>query len=178
MKTMRLVSVAVLVLLVGGTRAQEDFPKPGPEHAQLKQMTGVWDGLVKCHLPKPMESKGEYTAKMDLGGFFLATEFKCELFGAPFHGRGFNGYDPFKKKYVGVWVDSMSPAIYTIEGAFDKSGKVFTETMEGPDPKGKPMKMRAVTQIKSKDQMHFQMFVPGEDGKDALMMEVVYTRRK
>jgi hypothetical protein len=182
MKTFPMLSVAavVLVLLAAGTQAQ-DFPKPGAEHEQLKQMTGVWDAHVKCTFEpgkSPQESKGVFKAKMDLGGFFLMTEFKGELGGQPFQGHGVTGYDPFKKKYVGIWVDSMSPAIYTTDGAFDKSGRVFTETLEGPDPKGKPMKMRAITQIKDKDHMHFQMHLRGEDGKESLMMEIAYTRKK
>src|SRR5262245_60560193 len=161
MKTFRLVAVVGSMVLVAASGSTQEFPKPSAEHELFKQMTGVWDAHVKCSLPKPMESKGEFTAKVDLGGFFLVTEFRGELGGAPFQGRGISGYDPFKKKYVGVWVDLMSPALYTSEGGFDKSGKVFTELLEGPGPDGKPMKMRAVTEIKSKDQMHFQMFLRG-----------------
>jgi hypothetical protein len=179
MKTIRLLSVTafVFILLAGGAHAQ-DYPKPGAEHERLKQLEGVWDAQVKCHQPTPQESKGVYTSKLDLGGFFLVCEFKAEIAGQPFQGRAFTGYDPYKKKYVGVWVDSMSPAIYTIEGSFDKVGKVYTEIMEGPDPQGKPMKIRATTEIKDKDHMQFQMFLPGEDGKETLMMEIAYTRRK
>jgi hypothetical protein len=171
--------VAGGVLLACGARAQ-DFPKPSAEHERLKQLAGVWDAHVKSNFEpgKPQESKGEFTTALDLGGFFLVTEFKGELAGAKFHGRGITGYDPFKKKYVGVWVDSMSPAVYTSEGSFDQSGKVFTESMEGPDPKGKPMKMRIVTEVKDSNHMRFSMYVRGEDGKEALMMETAYTRKK
>ncbi len=175
-----LAALAVLVLSAGGTWAQE-YPKPGPEHEQLKQLTGVWDGVAKFYMEPgkpPVESKGEYTGKLDVGGFFLVTEYKGQLLGGPFQGRGLTGYDPFKKKYVGIWVDSMSPAFYHSEGAFDKSGKIFTETMEGPDPQGKPMKMHLTTEIKSQDQMVFKISSPGKDGKMALVMEVTYTRKK
>jgi hypothetical protein len=171
------VAAAMLVLFGPGAPAQE-YPKPSAEHEQLKQMTGTWDALVKCSLPTPQESKGHYRATMDLGGFFLVTEFKGEMAGKPFQGRGLTGYDPFKKKYVGVWVDSMSPGIYNCEGSFDKSGKVFTETIEGPCPEGKPMKMRAVTHVKDEDHMHLQMYLRGEDGNESLMMEIAYTRKK
>jgi hypothetical protein len=181
MRFFRPLSVATaLVLLASGVRAQ-DFPKPTAEHDLLKQMAGVWDAQIKCTFEPgkpPQESKGEFSAKLDLGGFFLVTEIKAELAGMPFQGRGLTGYDPFKKKYVGVWVDSMSPALYTIEGSFDKSGKVFTEMMEGPDPKGKPMKMRAVTEVKGNERMQFSMFARGDDGKESLMMEIAYTRKK
>ena len=181
MKTMRmlLAAEALLVLSVSGVWAQ-DFPKPSAEHEQLKLLAGEWDAQVKCHQPGKgaEESKGRYSAKMDVGGFFLVTEFQAEIGGQPFQGRGFNGYDPAKKKYTGVWVDSMSPGIYNSEGEFDKAGKVFTETMQGPGPDGKPMKMRMTTELKDSDHMVFKMYAPGEDGKDALMMEIAYTRKK
>jgi len=182
MKPVRMVLPGVLVLLLAGSIVAQDFPKPGPEHEQLKQMAGTWDAQVKF-FPEPgkppQESKGEYTAKLDVGGYFLTTEVKGQMFpGQPFHGRGITGYDSFKKKYTGVWVDSMSPAIYTTQGAFDRAGKVFTETMEGPDPTGKPMKMTMTTEIKSKDSMIVKMFAPGEGGKTHQVMEILYTRRK
>jgi hypothetical protein len=171
------------VLAAEWSPAQE-FPKPGAEHEQLKRLAGEWDALVKCQMPasdgssSTQESKGQYTAKLDVGGYFLVTEFKCQLGGQAFQGRGLNGYDPFKKKYVGVWVDSMGPSIYPVEGAFDESGKVYTETMTGPNPQGKPMKMRMTTEIKDNDHLRFKMFVTGEDGKETPMMEIAYTRKK
>jgi hypothetical protein len=175
-------SVVVVALIAGaGAADAQDFPKPGPEQERLKVMAGTWDGNVKCTFEpgKPaQESKGVLVAKLDLGGFFLTSEFKGDLGGMPFQGRGVTGYDPFKKKYTGVWVDSMSPSLFMIEGSFDKTGKVYTELMEGPDPKGNVMKMRAVTEMKDADSMRFTMFNRGEDGKEAQMMEITYTRRK
>lgn len=182
MRPIRMLSVALaLVVFAAGARAQE-APKPGPEHEQLKALVGDWDAQVKFYMKpgeKPEESKGEYTARLDVGGFFLTTEFKGQPFGGmKFHGRGLTGYDPFKKKYVGVWVDSMSPAIFSSEGEFDKQGKVYKETMQGPGPDGKVMKMKMTTEIKDKDHVVFKLFNPGEDGKDVLMMEIGYTRKK
>src|SRR5262245_32992341 len=91
-------ALAVLALSARGTPAQE-FPKPGPQQELLKQMAGVLDGQVKCLVPGKglQESKGVLKSKLDVGGFFLVTEFKGELAGQPFQGRGITGYDPFKK---------------------------------------------------------------------------------
>jgi hypothetical protein len=101
------------------------------------------------------------------------------MVGQTFVGRGLTGYDTFKKKYTGVWVDSMSTALYTTEGSFDESGKVFTEQMEGPDPStGKTIKLRTIMEIADKDRMTMKMHGPGPDGKEFLMMEVTYMRKK
>jgi len=182
MRTLRIFAVvtAMQVLWNSGVLAQ-DIPKPDPEHEILKQMEGNWDAQVKYYMPSsetPLESKGESTAKMDVGGFFLVSEFKSQMEGMAYHGRGISGYDPAKKKYVGVWVDSMSPVINVTEGTFDKSTNVFTETMEGVDPKGKTMKFRMTTKIEDKDHMLFKIFALGVDGKENLMEEIAYTRKK
>ena len=124
----------------------------------------------------PKGSASRYTGTHDK--LATVTEFKGEFAGAPFQGRGLTGYDPHQKKYRGVWVDSMSPTIYTTEGSFDDAGKVYSETMEGLHPDGKPAKMRMTTEVKGKDQMVFKMYARGEDGKENQMMEIAYTRKK
>src|SRR5262245_31577289 len=94
---MLLTCLSLLAVLSVARAGAEDFPKPGPEHEQLKQLAGVWDAQVKCNQPgkAPEESKGEFTGTLDVGGFFLVTEFKGQLAGQPFHGRGLTGFDPF-----------------------------------------------------------------------------------
>lgn len=175
----RMLSLALTLLLVGGLFAQ-DFPKPGPEHEMLKQMSGEWNATIHCSPPgqAPTESKGKMSAKLDLGGYFLVTNFDGELAGMKFQGHGVTGYDPSKKQYTGVWVDSMSPGIFNVKGEWDKAGKTFSEAMEGPGPDGKPMKFRSTTEIKDKDSMVFTMYMNGPDGKEMQMMEMKYTRAK
>jgi Protein of unknown function (DUF1579) len=156
-----------------------EFPKPGPEHERLRALTGVWDSQVKFYSQPgtpPEESNGEYAAELDLGGYFLARDFAFG--GQAFVGRGLTGFDPYKRKYVGVWVDSGSPAVYHTEGAFDASGRVYTETSEGPDPHGKPLKMRMTTEVTDRDHLLFKMYRVGDDGTQTLITEIIHTRRK
>ena len=44
------------------------------------------------------------------------------------------GYDLYRKRYRGIWVDLGSPALYYTGGLFDESGKVYKETSDGPPP--------------------------------------------
>ena len=188
---MRLAHLSALVLFFtcAAVLAQEPAPiKPGAEHEIFKELAGEWDAQVKFFMEPgkpPDESKGSYSARLDVGGFFLVTDYKGTMFGSTFRGHGISGYDPLKKKYVGVWVDSMSPSIYHLEGTYDKSGKVLNEVMQGPDPMtGKTMKMRTSTEIKGKDEMTFKIFsVPeegkkGDEAKEQLVMQIDYTRKK
>lgn len=161
--------------------AQEEFPKPGPRQKLLAKMAGDWSSSVKFYPPgadEPVASKGEYKAEMSLGGYFLITTYKGAFGGDEFQGHGMTGYDPFEKKYTGAWADSMGPFIYQTEGQFDEAGRVYTETMEGPGPDGKPMKFHSVTRFEDENHMHYTLYLVGEKGERRKMMEIAHTRKK
>ena len=157
------------------TSAQE-FPQPGPEHALLKEFEGDWNAVSK--VPDGHESKGEMTYKMELGGLWLTSHFKSDFGGLKFEGRGMDGYDPSKKKFVGVWFDSMSTTPMTFEGETDKDKKTTVMLGEGKGPDGKAMKFKSVTKVTDKDHHTFTMSTVGPDGKENLMMTIEYTRKK
>jgi hypothetical protein len=106
------------------------------------------------------------------------TEFKSEMMGQPFEGRGVEGYDAAKKKYVGTWVDSMSSGLSISESTYDAAKKTMTGWIEGPDMSGKTSKMKAVTEQKDPDTRVFTMYMGGPDGKEAPAMRITYKRRK
>jgi hypothetical protein len=167
--------LAASVLLPSAACAQEPA-KPGPEHELLKRMVGSWDATVKFG---PMEGKGVMTYKMDLGGLWLASEFKGEFAGKPFEGKGFDTYDAAKKKYVSAWFDSTATNAMISEGTADKDGKVMTLMGDGPPgPDGKPSKVKSVTEIKDKDTIVSTMTMLDKDGKEQPMGTLVYKRKK
>src|SRR5262245_40983715 len=131
---MRMVAVVVAAVLAVPAVAQEP-PKPGPEHEVLKKLEGVWDITMRFG---GMESKGRVTYKMDLGGLWLVSSVESDLGGMKFQGRGMDSYDAGKKKYVSVWVDSMSTTPMTMEGSYDAAKKTLTMAGEGPGMDGKP----------------------------------------
>jgi len=91
----------------------QDVPTPGPEHQQLKRLEGDWIATVKSFWS---ESKGTMTYKLECGGLWLVSDFRGEFGGQKFQGRGLDTYDAQKKKYVSVWVDSMSTTPLLMEG--------------------------------------------------------------
>jgi Protein of unknown function (DUF1579) len=164
-----------------------DFPKVGPEQERLSLFTGEWDSQVRFYFDSslpPMEKIGRYTAKLDLGGYFLHREFEVQLDGAgnfaklAFHGRGLTGYDPFAGKYLGVWADSGSPAVYRTEGAFDSSGTIFKETSVGPGPSGEELRLSMVTEAPSPDRLVFKIWRLLETGEEVLITEMTHARRR
>jgi hypothetical protein len=163
------------MLLVNGMVRAQEAPKPGPEHDLLKRLEGSWEATVKAG---PEESKGTMTYKMEMGGLWLVSSFKSNFGGMKFEGKGLDSYDAAKKKFVGVWVDSMMTAPMITEGTFDKEGKVLTMTGEGPGLDGKPAKLKMVTELKDNDTQVFTMFAPDKDGKDQVAMTITYKRKK
>jgi hypothetical protein len=115
---------------------------------------------------------------MALGGFWLVSDFQGQFAGTKFEGKGLDTYDPTKKKYVSIWVDSMAPTPLIMEGGYDKDNKILTLTGEGPGMDGKMTKYKAVLELKDNDTMLFSLSNPGKDGKDQVMMTITYKRKK
>ncbi|HMC09854.1 MAG TPA: DUF1579 domain-containing protein [Pirellulaceae bacterium] len=171
--------IAGLLLAIGTVSAQQSSPPaptPGPEHARLKKMEGTWDAVMTE--PDGKKTKGEMNYKMECGGLWLASDFKGEHMGKPFHGKGLDSYDPAKKKYVGVWVDSWITSPLHMEGTYDEKTRTATSTGECNGPDGKPMKMRMVSKTIDDDHETFEMYMTGPDGKETKGATIDYTRRK
>jgi len=164
--------------LVASAQLEAEQPpdvKPGPEHAKLKEAEGVWDATIKTM--GAGDTKGVLVCKTGLNGLWLIEEFKADLGGLPFEGRGATSYDPAKKKYVNVWIDSMSTSPMVSEGNYDKAMKTLTLVGDMPTPDGKAMKVTMTTIAKDADTKTFRLVAAGPDGKDLEMLQITYKRR-
>ena len=172
-------SLSLSLLVLPLAAQQPGMPVPGPEHKQLAAQAGTWDAVLETMGPdgKPTQSKGVSERRVGPGGFWLIDDFHADMLGTPFTGHGALGYDPVRKLYVQSWVDSMSPMLMTMEGTFDKSGKVLTMTGMGPGPQGTPIKMRLTTTMPDANTEVFEMYATGPDGKEQRMLKITYTRR-
>ncbi len=150
-------------------------PTPGPEHEHLKKLEGTWSAKIKMG---DAESPATATYKMVCGGMWLMSDFQGQFGDQKFSGQGLDSYDPEKKKYVSVWVDSMSTRPMLLEGTHDKEKKTTTMTGEAPGPDGKPAKHKMVTQMPDDDHMTFTMYIIGPDGQENKVMTIEYTRKK
>lgn len=174
------------------TQAQEDemmkqwqaAMTPGASHKVLEGMAGEWNSETKVWMAgpeaPPAVSKGFSSMKMMLGGRFLQHDMAGEMMGMPMKGFGLTGYDNVKKKYVGIWVDNMSTAIYTLEGTANADNTVLTFAGFVTDPAtgqmSKPVKW--ITRILGKDKHTFEMHHAEAEGQEMKVMEVVYDRKK
>ena len=154
---------------------------PGPEHKRLEMMIGDWTTVTKSQMdPKaPIEeSTGKATFKSMMDGRFIVQEFDGKMMDMPFKGFGVTGYDNVQKKYVSIWMDTMTTSMMTMSGTADASGKVITEEGEMPCcMTGKMTKFKAICRLESPSKHVFEMHSPDESGKMFKCLEVTYTRK-
>lgn len=172
-------TLALMMVGVLSAVAQEPFApaQPGPEHKHLHTLEGTWDCKMKMvGAPEAMDAVATY--KVELGGLWVSSEFKCDSPAFKFTGKGLDGYDTNKKKYVGTWCDSLSTSLMVMEGTRDEKTKTTTMTGQGYNEQGKLTKYRNVTKETDPDHFTFQMFMVGDDGKESLAFTIEYARRK
>ena len=112
---------------------------------------------------------------MELGGLWLVGSLKSDLGGGKFYGKSMDTYDAGKKKYVGVWFDSMGTTPMVMEGNYDTKKKTLTMTGQGPDKEGKLTTWRSVSEMPDDDTVVMNMYVG--DAKEP-MFTVTYKRKK
>jgi hypothetical protein len=149
-----LLAAAAVLTVVSGAKAQPGA-KPGPEIEHLKQLEGTWDATIE--LMGAPSAKGTMVYKMEMGGLWLVGRFKGDFGGAPFSGTGLDSYDPVQKKYVSIWVDSMSTVPMVMHGDHDASTHTTTMTGKGPGPDGKPVPVKTVLKYEDKDNLTFTL---------------------
>ncbi|HXT39124.1 MAG TPA: DUF1579 domain-containing protein [Candidatus Angelobacter sp.] len=166
---------SVLIILATAGISALGQAAPGPEHEALKKLEGTWNAKMKMG---DTESAATATYKMICGGMWLMSDFQGEFGDQKFSGHGMDGYDAEKKKFVSVWVDSMSGRPLFLEGTHDKEKKTTTMTGEAMGPDGKMAKHKMVTQMSDDDHFTFTMFALDADGKENKVMTIEYTRKK
>lgn len=155
---------------------------PGDAHKKLEAVVGTFTAKTTMTMDptKPPEvTEGVSENKWILGGRFVEQRFEGQAMGQPFSGIGYTGYDNYKKKYVGAWMDSMGTMIMTSTGSADASGKKITSWSTVDDVMmKKTVKVKSVATITDNDHHVFEMWSPAPDGKMFKSLEIQYTRKK
>jgi len=85
---------------------------------------------------------------------------------SPYEGHGVLGWDPVKKKLVGIWVDSARTWLATAEGTVDESGDVLTLWIQDRHPKsGEPMMTIFQTTRIDTDTRQLDVFIESPSGE-------------
>jgi hypothetical protein len=161
---------ACLLVTFGSMLNAQDADK---ERAFLAESVGEWN--VSIGTPGS-EMTGTCTYKTAHNGMWLESKLDMKMPDGPFTGQGFDSYDPAKKKFVGIWVDSMSAAPLILEGTRSTDGKKVTMTGKGTAPDGAQVDCKTETEFVSKEKHVFKMWMGSTTGEP--MMVATYTRKK
>lgn len=159
------------------------FGEPQKEHAWLQKLVGEWTYESDCFMGpgEPNQKfKGRQTVSA-LGGFWIIGEGTGEMpGGGEASTRITIGYDPAKGRYVGTWVGSMMPNLWTYEGEVDASGKVLTLESVGPSfaGDGTTSTYQDIFEWKDDDTHLFRSRVQQPDGTWNQFMVAEYKRVK
>lgn len=163
-------------------KAWQAYMTPGDMHKVLAQTEGEWTTEGKMWMdPKsePMISKGECTYKMVLGGRYQETQFKGDMMGQQFEGKGVMAYDNFKKQFESTWIDNMGSGIMKTEGNYDPATKTFTMTGKLVDPMtSKECTVRETLKIVDDDTHVMTMYNTIGSQPEFKTMELTFKRKK
>jgi hypothetical protein len=116
------------------------------------------------------------------GGLWITSGFKGDFAAMPYEGRGQNGYDPKKAKYVSSWVDSATSRMLIQEGTYDEKTKTVTMLGDGDDfETGAPATLKTTIHKPDAQNRVLSLFIKPKDGKDSeyvKFFEIRYKKQK
>ncbi len=155
---------------------------PNKNHEMFKKYVGEWIVTTTAWMQpgaEPVVSQNSAKIEVIMGGRFMKMDFTGAMFGQPFEGLQIVGYDNTQEKFVTFWIDSLSTAFYLQTGTLDETGKVLNETGEWLDPMtGGTIKVRAKTELINDNEIHYEMYMTGPDGKEFKSLDNRMTRKK
>jgi hypothetical protein len=161
----------------------QKWAAPGERHRALEWFVGKWTVEMRVLSPGSPEQKsaGEAEFSWLMPGRWLSQRLTGTLMGAPYQGFGISGYDNYKHKYVGCWVDGMGTAMLHYEGVVvDPTGTVQThygtldEFLTGEHDKA----VKYVTRKTGPDSFDFEIHDLGIGEAGAKVMHFAYRRKK
>lgn len=151
------------------------------QHKVLTQDEGEWNAAMTMWIPgvpEPIKGSGSEVNRLIGGGLWVISDFTSEIGGEEFVGHGTFGYDPVAEKYVGTWVDSMTPHIATMEGTYDADSRTMTFLMEAVGPDGTKQRHKSVAVYNEDGSRTFTMYNAADTASGwAKTMEIVYTKK-
>jgi hypothetical protein len=156
---------------------------PGEMQKHLHKSVGTWEGKSQMWMfpgSEPMNSNCTAVISDMMDGRFVKVDWSGDMPGmGPFKGFGINGYDNSSKKFVSMWVDSMSTGIMNGTGDLSADGKTMNWNFNYTCPvTKKPAVMRQVETATGENTKTLEMFGhEPKSGKEYKMMSIELTRK-
>ena len=177
-----LLSLALFTLCTFAAQETTRPTNPLEQHAWLQQLVGEWEVSINAVMEpgaEPVIWKSRESTR-SIGDLWVVAEGSMDDGGEPFTSLMTLGYDPNKKAFVGTWIDTIQPVMWSYVGHLDEAKRVLTLEAEGPhyeDP-SKTAKYRDQIEVVSPDEKKLNSSMLGEDGKWTTFMTSTARRVK
>lgn len=130
-------TLAAVSLAVSAFAFQEAEPPATEvlvEHEWLHQYVGEWEVTSEMRMEPGAEATEMKSTESvrPIGPLWVLDEGSADSDGVAFKSVLTLGYDPEKEAFVGTWIDSATPYLWTFTGQIDDAKKVLTLETEGP----------------------------------------------
>jgi hypothetical protein len=147
---------------------------PVAEHAWLTQLVGTWEVTNQADMgpdAPPMEMKATETVRA-IGDLWIQTELVGESEGGSVTGVMTVGFDPKSGRFLGTWIDSTQPRLWTYDGELDEARTTLSLYAEGPDFQDPTITRmyRDATTVLAPGHRRFSSSVQNDDGTWTVFM--------
>lgn len=147
---------------------------------ELDRHLGKWNVVMTMTMPTPdgskSEDKGTETCVTLWDGGPMWTDFNTTFMGGAFEGHALAGYDPVTKKVTTYWIDSMSPFMTVLTGAYDAKTSTLSASGKCIDATGGEATMTESTSWKDENTRVNEMSMTGAAG--TMKWTITSTRAK
>jgi len=161
-------------------QAWNEANKVGENQIQLGlEMSGNWKTTSTVWMtPDAPAASSEGTANFSstMGGRYVEGSVNTNLFGLPYKGKQWFGYNNATKQFESVWIDSESTGIVTVFGTRDANGSIVWNGTTTNPVTGAKQTFKAKTSFPEKGKMTFEMWDTTSDGREFRSLEVQYVR--
>lgn len=170
--------------LVSKEKGAEEKTEDPSHQSELERLVGHWSGQVRVYTEpgnkeSAIEGRGIASASLVMGGKFLRTEYKGEMFDQAFQGLGMDGYDSARGKHVSFWADSQDGRMALFTGDCSDDGKTLTMYADSLDPAtGAEVKVKGITMIRSHQRYTYEQYVQNGEGEWLLVMQGVFSKQR
>ena len=156
------------------------MPQPLDAHRMILEGVGEWKVACTYYMDPsqpPMECEATDSIEA-IGPFWAVSRFECPLPGGQMLlGKATLGYDVQKQKYIGMWIDSFTPAMFEYEGDYDPETKTLEMFGEGFFPAMQTVCSYRSVRIDNGDgSILFEMFLTPPGQQEWKLFSYLYSR--
>ena len=173
----------VLVHMIAATAiwAQgEPAAKSDPSHDRLRALVGDWNvDVVYVLAGNERRSTAQMHAEWILNRHFVRQEYAAPMGQSVLNTLQVVGYDPVRRKFTILKMDSLDDAMLYGEGDISADGRVVTLTGERSDMMTRTTaRLRQVLTLTDDDHFTLEWYLASKDGSEAKTVTMVHTRKK